>query len=115
MDPLGFGLEDFDGIGAKRATDTGGFAIDSTGELPDGRRFSGAKELARLLKADPRTPRCFAERMFIYALGRGPTKADECTLEDIHARATEAGGSFEAIAAAIVESPAFTARRGEAE
>src|SRR6185436_10804814 len=51
MDPLGFGLENFDGIGSWRDED-GSFPIDASGALPDGRTFNGPVELKALLKAD---------------------------------------------------------------
>lgn len=115
MDPIGFGLESFDGIGSFRTQDEFGFAIDSRGELPDGRTFEGAVQLANILKADLRTPHCFAERMFIYALGRGSTRDDRCTMDGIVEDHDARGGSFRALAESIAHSPAFTHRRGEAE
>ena len=51
MDPLGFGLENFDAVGAWRTMD-GKFPIDATGTLPDGDEFTGPVELAD----DPRRP-----------------------------------------------------------
>jgi len=51
MDPLGFGLENFDAVGAWRTLD-GKFPIDATGTLPDGRTFNGPEELRSILKAD---------------------------------------------------------------
>ena len=51
MDPLGFGLENFDAVGAWRTVD-GKFPIDATGTLPDGRSFNGPDELRSILKAD---------------------------------------------------------------
>ena len=48
MDPLGFGLENFDAVGAWRTKD-GKFNVDSSGTLPDGRSFNGAVELKGLL------------------------------------------------------------------
>ena len=44
MDPLGFGLENFDAVGAWRTMD-GKFPIDASGQLPDGRTFTGPDEL----------------------------------------------------------------------
>ena len=53
MDPLGFGLENFDAVGAWRDED-GKFPIDASGTLPDGRTFNGPEEL----RGDPaRRPR----------------------------------------------------------
>ncbi|HWP45300.1 MAG TPA: DUF1592 domain-containing protein, partial [Blastocatellia bacterium] len=51
MDPLGFGLENYNAIGAWRTRD-GKFEIDASGALPDGRTFRGPQELKAILKAD---------------------------------------------------------------
>src|SRR5690606_13949826 len=48
MDPLGFGLENYDATGKWRTMD-GSFAVDASGELPNGRRFDGPAELKALL------------------------------------------------------------------
>ncbi|HAC90727.1 MAG TPA: hypothetical protein DCF63_08850 [Planctomycetaceae bacterium] len=91
MDPLGFGLENFDVIGAWRDLDAG-VAIDPSGQLPDGRQFSGPTELSEILmerKAGFR--RCLAEKLLTYALGRGLEYFDQCTLNQV-TEATEAEG-----------------------
>ena len=82
MDPIGFGLENYDAVGRYRTTDTGGFAIDSSGTLFDGRTFNGPTELAATMSADPKFADCTARQLFTYALGRAPVSTDECTLED---------------------------------
>ena len=71
MDPLGFGFENFDAIGAWREKD-GKFPIDASGVLPDGQTFKGPTELKAILKAKANEfARCLAEKMLTYALGRG--------------------------------------------
>src|SRR5262249_27670748 len=50
MDPLGFGLENFDAIGHWRTTEgRDNTAIDSSGVLPDGTKFQGPVELRKIL------------------------------------------------------------------
>jgi hypothetical protein len=71
MDPIGFGLENYDGTGKWRERD-GEFLIDASGTLPDGEHFEGGVQLAVLLADDPRFPRCMATKMYTYALGRAP-------------------------------------------
>jgi len=111
MDPLGFGLDDFDGIGAWRTVDEYGFDVDSSGELPDGRSFHGATELAALLAEDPLYPECIARQGLTYALGRGLTQpGDSLLVDDIHAQFTAAGWRFSDLVVAIVQSPAFRSR-----
>jgi hypothetical protein len=88
MDAIGFGLENYDGIGRWRTKD-GKFAIDATGKLPGGVTFDGPRALAERLAEDPRFPRCLAQRLFTYALGRPPTAAEtpaadrDTTLRDL--------------------------------
>jgi hypothetical protein len=113
MDPLGLALEGFDGIGTFRTMD-GTSPVDATGALPDGRAFDGAKELAQMLRADPKTPRCMTERTFIYALGRGPETYDRCSLNEMTRTFNEGGNTFEALVTALVTHSTFTTRRGEA-
>jgi hypothetical protein len=72
MDPIGFGLENFDGTGRWRELD-GGFAIDASGALPGEQAFEGGVELAALLAQDARFPRCVVSKLYTYALGRAPT------------------------------------------
>src|SRR5262249_26108471 len=83
MDPLGFGFENFDGIGQWR-TREGKFAIDPSGVLPNGQSFKGPKELVAILKTKAgEFRRCLAEKMLTYALGRGLEPYDRCTVDDI--------------------------------
>jgi len=112
LDPIGLGLENYDAIGAWRSTEDG-VAIDATGQFPDGRSFDGARQMAALVKADPNTPHCLAERLFIYALGRGLTPDDDAQLDAITAAFQANGRSFEDLVLAIVQSEPFRMRRGE--
>ena len=71
MDPIGFGLENFDAIGRWRDQDDTGGAIDATGELPGGKKFSTPTELKAILatrKAD--VARNLTEKLLAYALCR---------------------------------------------
>src|SRR5437879_12259175 len=85
VDPLGFALENFDGIGSWRAKD-GNFPIDTAGTLPDGTHFKGYAALRAILKADARAiAECLAEKLLIYALGKGLERADRGTVQSIAA------------------------------
>src|SRR5262249_13273761 len=48
MDPIGFALENYDGIGRWRTKDAGAL-IDASGKLPDGTKFNGPAELKKIL------------------------------------------------------------------
>jgi hypothetical protein len=112
LDPLGFGLENFDGIGAFRQMD-GKFKIDPAGELPDGSKFSGPAELRKVLiaKADL-FRRNLADKMLTYALGRGLEWYDRCTVDDIVSGLKKGNDRFSALILAVVQSDAFENRRG---
>ena len=81
MDPLGFGLENFDAVGAWRTKD-GKIAIDATGSLPDGRSFSGPQGLKSILMADRDAfAACVTSKLLTYALGRGLERYDASTVK----------------------------------
>ncbi len=112
MDPLGFGLENYDGIGAWRTTDAGS-PIDATGELPDGRTFDGPVALRSILERERDAfARALTVKLLTYALGRGLTPADRQTVRTI-ARALPAHDyRFSGLVLEIVRSAPFQLRRG---
>lgn len=113
MDPLGFGLENFDPIGGWREK-RGDFPIDSTGELPTGERFTGPAELKALLMTRKNDfVHSLAEKMVTYALGRGVQRYDAPVINRIVERVIADDYRFSALALGIVESLPFQMRRGE--
>ena len=116
MDPIGFSLEHFDGIGAWRHQD-GSFPVDASGLLPSGERFDGAEGLTRLLveKRRDQFVRCLAEKVLTYALGRGLEYYDRCALDRITERVARDKYRFSSLIMAAVESVPFQMRRGEGE
>lgn len=113
MDNLGFGLEQYDGIGSFR-TDDNGFAIDASGELPGGKTFNGMPELSALLAQDPRFSHCVTEKMMTYALGRGIYPVDDVHLEHLVKLLSDRGQTFTDLIKLIATSEPFRMRRGEA-
>ncbi len=113
MDPIGFGLEHYDGIGAWRAQDEG-FDIDASGELPTGERFDGAAQMAELLAQDERLVRCASRQLLTYALGRGVEDYDRNDLRALSAGlAGEDGLKMRALIKRVVLSEPFRWRRGD--
>lgn len=112
MDPLGFGLEHFDGIGAYREFE-GDQPVNAADVLPDGSIFDGATELQELLAQDERVPSCMVEKFFIYATGRGVKSTDHLYLQTIEKEFVESGYRLEALVQALVTTDAFTMRGGE--
>ena len=107
MDPLGFGLENFNAIGAWR-TEDGKFPVDASGELPDGRSFRTPAELKVLLKQDRDVfVRALTDKLLIYALGRGLERYDRPTLAEITAKLPAREYRFSALVLGIVNSLPF--------
>ena len=113
LDPLGFGLENYDGIGSWRTTDKASM-IDSTGVLPDGKKFDGPSELRKVLlgKSDL-FRRCLAEKLLTFALGRGLEYYDKCALDDLATKLKSADDQFSALILAIAQSDPFTKRQSK--
>jgi hypothetical protein len=113
MDPLGFGLENFDAIGAWRTLD-GKTPIDASGTLPDGRSFTGPKELRAILRTE-REPftRAITGKLMTYALGRGLERSDRRELKKMAAAIAADRYRFSSVVLQIVNSPAFQMRRAE--
>ena len=84
MDPIGFSLENYDGVGAWRTKD-GGSAIDATGKLPDGTTFQGPAGSEELLLTAHRDEfiATFTEKLMTYALGRGLESYDQPAMRAI--------------------------------
>jgi hypothetical protein len=111
MDPLGFGLENFDAVGAWRTLD-GKFPIDATGTLPDGRTFNGPEELRSILKADHQAfEHCLTAKLLTYALGRGLERYDKRTVSGIVSRLPGHEYRFSGLILEIVNSLPFQSRR----
>jgi mono/diheme cytochrome c family protein len=113
MDPLGFGLENYDAIGRWRDTD-GQFPVDASGTLPGGQRFASAGEMRALLLLQlPQFSRTLTEKMLTYALRRGLKPYDRRTVETIHRAVESDKYRFRTMVHQIVKSLPFQARRGE--
>jgi hypothetical protein len=115
MDPIGFGLENYNAIGMWRThEDDGGSLIDASGVLPDGRRFRGPVELRAVLKGmAPQFVRNLSDKLLTFAIGRGTESYDRCAVDAIAAHAAASGYRFSALVEAIVASEPFRCRRGD--
>ena len=110
MDPIGFALENYDAAGAWRLKD-GNFDVDTTGTLPDGRSFTGAKGLKQLLRADSAAfVRHFTEKLMTYGLGRGLERTDRSLVDQITRDAAKDDYKFMTVVTGIVSSVPFRMR-----
>ncbi len=113
MDPLGFGLENYDAIGKWRTMD-GKFAIDPSGSLPDGRSFSTPAGLRALVRSEHEAfTRGFVEKLMIYALGRGLGPSDRPAIRQIADRVERNGHRISEAILGVAESVPFRKRRAE--
>jgi hypothetical protein len=113
MDPIGFGLESYDAVGGWRTHD-GSARIDTSGVLPDGRSFEGARDLKKILKSQSDAfARNFAEKLLTFALGRGLEPYDRAALEEIVQNSKMNDYRFSSFVLGIVNSKPFQMRSRE--
>jgi hypothetical protein len=112
LDPIGFGLENFDAIGRWRDQDDSGGAIDASGELPGNQRWSTPKELKAILAGRlDEFARNLAGRLLAYALCRQLEGYDEIVLDRIVQAVAKDGHGLQTLVVSVVTSYPFTHRR----
>lgn len=110
MDPIGFGLENFDGVGKWRS-EIGGKPVDSSGILEGGTKFSGPIELkVHLLEQKQAFIHNLTEKMLAYALGRGLEAYDEPAVRKIEAALAKDGYRSGTLLREVVKSYPFQYR-----
>jgi mono/diheme cytochrome c family protein len=114
MDPLGFALEHFDGIGMWRDRGEGGAPIDASGVFPGGAHFEGLPGLLRELDGhDYEFVATVTEKLLTYALGRGLEPRDMASLRKILRDAAANDYRWSSIILGIVRSEPFQMRRAQ--
>jgi mono/diheme cytochrome c family protein len=117
MDPMGFALENFDGLGRWRTTSATpgnpvGSPIDATGKLPDGTQFNGPAGLRRIILArQDQFIHAFTERLLTYALGRGVEAYDQPVIRKISRESATADYRWSVVITNIAKSMPFQMRR----
>jgi cytochrome c551/c552 len=112
MDPIGFALENYDGVGKFRIKDAGAL-IDPSGKMPDGSTFQGPAGLKNLLIVQHKDEfiTTFTEKVLTYALGRGIEYYDRPAMRTIIREAASQNTTIPALIQSIVKSPQFQMRR----
>ncbi|HEX3133916.1 MAG TPA: DUF1592 domain-containing protein [Planctomycetota bacterium] len=117
IDPLGLAFDNYDAVGHWRTEETvrdgagANPAIDASGELPDGRTFTDAASLKKLLVADvDRFAAAFSEKLATYALRRGMSFADRKLLADLAAHSKAQDYRLAALIEGLVTSDLFQKR-----
>lgn len=117
IDPMGFGFENFDGMGVWRDMEEGK-PIDASGAIVATRDsalrgpFNGVGELAAKLSQSKQVHDCLSAQWYRWALGRVEAESDVCALDKVQARFFDSKGSFEELQLAIIASDAFRFRSG---
>jgi mono/diheme cytochrome c family protein len=107
MDPIGFGLENFDAIGAWRTKEPGGM-IDASGQMANGAPVDGPVTLRAALASEPEQfVGIVTEKLLTYALGRGLEPFDMPTVREIVRQAAEDDYRFSAVILGIANSTPF--------
>ena len=107
IDPLGFALENYDAIGRWRVEEAGK-PVDNSSAMADGKKLVGADGLkALLLEKKDLFVRNLTNKMLGYALGRGLTLKDSCTVDAIVADMKQNDYSAGKLVEAIVLSVPF--------
>lgn len=110
MDPLGFGLENYDAIGRWRE-EIGSKPVDSSGVLADGEKFQGPIELKQhMLEQKDEFIRNLTENMLAYALGRGLESYDAPAVQKIVMVVAKNGYRSDTLIQEIVKSYPFQYR-----
>ena len=111
MDPLGFAMENYDGVGRWRAKDAGG-PIDPSGTLPDGTKFQGPAGLRQAIVENHSDEfiSTFIQKLLTYALGRGVESYDMPAVRAIARQAQRDNYRMSAVITAVVNSTPFQMR-----
>ncbi len=115
IDPIGFGFENFDGIGARRETDNGkpvnsnGLVFDAKDAALNG-TFQNVQQLTARLAASRQVSDCMSSHFFRYALGRVEDDMDSCALKTVQDTFVSSQGNFRQLQQAIVLSASFRTR-----
>ncbi len=111
MDPLGFALENFDGVGQWRDRD-GESAVDASGTLPDGTKFGSPAEFRQALMRRPDAlVNTVTTKLLTYAMGRGVEAADMPAVRRIMRDAAASEYRWSALILGVVRSMPFQMRR----
>ncbi len=109
IDPIGWGLERYDGQGRYRAVEPEPphCAIDGQGELPSVGPFSGPGQLSSLLAGTQRLEQCVVRQVFRYAVGRRELPEEAPLLTELQGELSRSGRSFTELLLALASDESF--------
>jgi hypothetical protein len=114
LDPLGFSLDNFDGVGAWRNLGEDGTPIDASGVLADGTKVNGPVDLRNALMSRPNVfVGTMTAKLMTYALGRGVEYYDMPAIRAIVHDAARNDYRFSSLITGVVKSTPFQMRRSQ--
>jgi mono/diheme cytochrome c family protein len=115
MDPLGFALENFDGIGEWRIKEPGG-NVDPTGQLADGTKVDGPVALHQALNRHPEMfVRTVTEKLMTYGLGRGLDYTDMPLVRAVSRETAQSNYKWSTVVLGIVKSAPFQMKKAQVQ
>ena len=109
-DPIGLGLENFDGIGRYRMLDNGAL-IDPSGDF-DGTEFDGPIGLGKAIANDPKFPNCFVRTLTRYARGQEEIDSEQPALKALQTAFADGGYRVQDFIIHLIQSPLFREAKG---
>jgi hypothetical protein len=110
IDGLGFGLEQYDGIGRFRTVDRG-VPVDSSGEVTEtgdiDQPYVGGAELAALLTQSDRARNCAPTQWLRYVMARRETRDDTCSIVALRDAFKASGGNLKELLVSLTQTDAF--------
>jgi cytochrome c553 len=115
MDPIGFGLENLDGLGRYRTTEptNDDCTITGDGTVEYIGAFNGAKQLGNLVATSDELTQCAVQRYFEFGMGRSPAGKDIPQMQIVHRNFKDSGEKFEELIIEMIAHPNFIHRREE--
>lgn len=113
MDPIGFGLEQYDRAGKfrDREADHPECLITGDGSLTGFGSFKGPAGLADLMISSGALESCVVKQLFRYSVGRRELPDDAALLDALTTQFTGHGRRFDLLVLDLVTQPTFTQRR----
>ncbi|MEP7049826.1 MAG: DUF1592 domain-containing protein [Pseudomonadota bacterium] len=110
LDPIGFGLENFDGVGLWRDMDNGK-PVDPSGELPPSVDIAGpfpnAVGLAKKIASSEAARSCFADKWLSFAYGRVAGDGDACSKNQLESAFRASNGNIQTLLVAATQTDDF--------
>jgi hypothetical protein len=112
LDPIGFGLENYNGVGLWQDTDNGK-PVDASGNVPDhdiAGPFNGPVELGKKLASSADVQKCYVGKWLTFAYGRVETPTDACNRVSLQTAFSAANGNIRQLMVALTQTDAFLYR-----